>query len=267
MARRTGTRRAALGRTPRSYGAQARVYDQEYRDATADVAFFVARLAGEGVRGPLLELGCGTGRVAIPLALAGHAVTGIDVSEPMLDAARARRRRLPPEVAARLRFWRKDMRSFSFPRPFAAILAPFSALAMLTEAADRAACLARCRAALEPGGLLFVDLFAARDHAAPTCRTTFRLPPHGHLVEKEATEVVDAAANLDHVTYHYRVRDDAGRLVDEIVVSFRLARLGRAELEAALYAAGFDVEEVWGDYRQRPFGPTSERLIAQARAL
>jgi len=264
---RTSRARLAVRRQPRGYGAQARVYDHEYRDATADVAFFLARLAEARLRGPVLELGCGTGRVAIPLAEAGYRVTGIDLSEAMLDAGRARRRRLPAEVAVRLRFARKDMRDFAFPRRFGAVLSPFSALAMLTSPADRAACLARCRAALEPGGLLFVDLFAPRDHETPPYRSTFRLPPRGLLVEKVAREVRDVEARQDHITYHYRVRDDADRVVDEIVVSFRLARLERAEVEGALYAAGFDVEEVWGDYRQRPYGPSSERLIVQARAL
>lgn len=262
-----GARRAAVTRIPRGYGAQARVYDCEYRDATADVSFFQARLAAEGLRGPLLELGCGTGRVAVPLALAGHRVTGIDISETMLDVARRRRRLLPAEVAARLRFCRKDMRTFAFPRRFGAILAPFSALAMITDAQGRGDCLGRCRAAMDPGGLLLVDLFAPRERGAAPFRTSFRLPPHGHTVEKESSESIDFAAGLDHVTYRYRVRDAADRLVDDIVVSFRLARLGRAEVEAALYAAGFDVEHVWGDYRERPFGPTSERLILQARAL
>jgi SAM-dependent methyltransferase len=266
MPRTTGAR-AAARRLPRGYGAQARVYDHEYRDATADVAFIQARLDEARVRGPLLELGCGTGRVAIPLALAGHRVTGIDISEAMLDAGRARRRRLPPEVAARLRFARKDMRDFAFPRRFSAVLAPFSALAMLTEPAERAACLARCRAALEPGGLLLIDLFAPRAAGVPTFRTSFRLPPRGLLVEKESSEVVDVTARLDHVTYHYKIRDPEGRLLDEIRVAFRLARVDRAEIETALYAAGFDAEEVWGDYRQRPYGPQSERLIVQARRL
>jgi SAM-dependent methyltransferase len=100
-----------------SFASLEALYDAEHRTLVADIDLYLDLLHEARVRGPVLELACGSGRVAAPLALAGHRVTGLDLSAGMLRRARARRRTLPPEAAARLRFSRQDMRSFRFRQP------------------------------------------------------------------------------------------------------------------------------------------------------
>ena len=120
----------------------------------------VARQAG----GPVLELGCGTGRLSIPLARAGVPVVGVDRSEPML--ARARRRAAARRARARLRLIRGDIRLLPFAdatrrtAPFAMVLAPYGMLQSLLRERDLTATLAAVHRVLEPGGTLGIELVA-----------------------------------------------------------------------------------------------------------
>jgi SAM-dependent methyltransferase len=253
------------------YGGIAKIYDGEYRNFTADIALYLSILGDDRVRGPLLELGCGTGRVALPLVRAGYRVTGVDISNEMLARARRQRRALAAEEAVRLRFSLQDMTRFSFPRRFSAALVAFSTLALVTDPAERASCLERVHRHLEAGGLLLIDLphptaVGSGDGARFTSR--FQVPPWGHVVDKVVEE--RAAADGVHrlIRYRYTVsRYVDGAVVDRFEASFGLACLDRREIELALYAAGFDVEKVFGDYRGNPHGPRSPRMIFQARRL
>lgn len=253
-----------------SYGRQAGIYDGEYRDYLGDIDFYLDRLHRDRVRGPVLDCGCGTGRVTIPLAEAGFRVTGIDRSMPMLRRAWRRRSALAAEIALRLRFSLQDMADFTLKAPFGAVVIAFSSFNMLTDAIDRKACLARIRAHLDRGGLLLLDLIST-GQTAPAGRCslgTFVVPPRGEVVHKLVEEHHDALSGLTHIVYRYDVRrysDD--RQIDSFEVEFALARLGRSEVESGLYAAGFDVEEVFGDYRGNPLRPNSPRMVVQARAL
>jgi len=166
------------------------------------------------------------------------------------------------------------MTSFSYRSRFQAAILAFSAFNLLGDGEDRRACLDAIARHLEPGGLLLADLF---NPGAPGTVTplsprrfemSFRHPPHGHLV----TKIVEERDNPDHgtmeVRYRYeerRDRDDS--LVDELEVSFTLARLHRADVEGLLYGAGFDVEGMYGDYSGRPFTERNPRMIIQARRL
>lgn len=254
------------------YGDLARIYDGEYGRMAADVDLYLRAVGDERIGGPVLELGCGTGRIAVPLALAGHRVTGVDLSEAMLRRARARRRTLPPEVQIRLRFSRQDMRTFRFPRPFDAAVVAFSSFNLLPGPDDRAACLTCLAAALNPGAPLLLDLAApggSGPAAAPMrFASRFLLPPRGHVVDKLVEQRLDPLRDVLLVRYDYRVRRWADDVeVDHLAVEFELARLHRAAVESALYAAGFDVETVAGDYRGTPFRPGAARMVVAARRL
>ncbi len=253
------------------YGGIASIYDGEYRDFDADVALYLSMLRDARVRGPVIELGCGTGRVALPVVRAGYRVTGVDISPEMLARARRRRRTLPAEQAMRLRFSLQDMTSFSFPRRFSAALVAFSTFALVTDPDGRASCLERIHHHLDPGGLLLIDLphpRATGDTDIARFETRFQVPPWGHVVDKvvEESDAPDGSYRL--VRYRYTVsRYVDGNVVDRIEARFGLARLARREVEQLLYANGFDVEQVLGDYRGRPLGPRSPRMIFQARRL
>lgn len=252
-----------------TYGSLARLYDDEYRHATEDVDLYLRLLAAERVRGPVLDLGCGTGRISLPLARAGHRMTGVDLAEPMLRRARRRRRGLPPEAAIRLRFARQDIVRLQLPCRYRAAILAFSTLNMVLGADNRSSALVRIARHLEPGGLLVVDLANPSPGGAGGRRvSSFRTERLGHLVEKLTEERSGSADGRLAVRYSYLVRrwvDDA--VVDRLEVDFELDRVGRREVEGSLYAAGFDVERVLGDHRESPFSAGSPRLIVVARRL
>lgn len=237
-----------------------------------DLDLYLRLLADERPRGAVLELGCGTGRVAVPLVLAGHRVTGLDRSEPMLRRARRRRRTLPPEAAIRLRFSQQDMRDFRFPRLHAAAVVPFSGLNLLATRSERRACLGCLASALAPGAPLVLDLASPGDGpnggASAQAASRFVLPPHGHVVDKVLRQRLDRDRGVVCVEADYRVqRWVDGVEIDRLTVRFDLARIERSEIETDLYEAGFDVEAVWGGYRGTPYRPGHPRLVVVARRL
>lgn len=122
-----------------------------------DVAFF-ERLAGE-TGGPILEIGCGTGRVAGALAAAGFDVVGVDRSAPMLRLAEERRAAVLPEVAARLTFVHGDMTTMHLDRQFPLIVAPSRVFQFALTSDDQRAALRAFKAHLAPNGRLVLDLF------------------------------------------------------------------------------------------------------------
>src|SRR5829696_1402846 len=125
-----------------------------------DVAFYVRLAAERG--GPVLEVGCGTGRVAVALAEQGFEVVGVDLSGAMLRQAQNRRARLPAEVAARLALLQADMTTLALGREFTLILTPSRVFQFaLTTAAQRAT-LRALRRHLRPDGQLVLDLFDPR---------------------------------------------------------------------------------------------------------
>jgi len=138
---------------PSAYDVLGALYDAWCRSVTEDIPFYV-EVAAVG-NGPVLEVGVGSGRVAVPLALAGLAVTGVDSSEVMLDLAWAKA--LVHRVA--LRLVRADMRRLPDLGRFATVLVPFRALLHLHDDGERLAVLRGLRGALEPGGTLAFDVF------------------------------------------------------------------------------------------------------------
>src|SRR5690349_18444797 len=130
----------------------ARLYDVFPFDA--DIPFYLELAAAQG--GPVLEVACGSGRVLVPLAQAGHAITGVDISAPMLDIA-------GEKLAARnaggqARLVQDDMRAFVLPERFACALIAVKSFAYLTSRADQQRTLANIAAHLRPGGVLALDL-------------------------------------------------------------------------------------------------------------
>jgi ubiquinone/menaquinone biosynthesis C-methylase UbiE len=138
----------------------ARFYDWTYARHTQDIPFYLelARRYGD----PVLELACGTGRLAIPLARAGFAVTGLDLSPEMLRLARAKLRQEPPAVRRRVKLVQGDMANFDLALAARLAFVPFSSFFHLSTPRQRAACIAAAYRHLAPGGAFLVDLLPPR---------------------------------------------------------------------------------------------------------
>src|SRR5215468_8939118 len=112
-----------------------------WAEAGTDVCFLLERF--RNITGPVLELACGTGRAAIPLAEAGFIVHGIDTSSAMLSVAQTKRQRLPASVAGRLFLTEGDMRGFEPVVEFAGVYSTFRSFQHLLSPEDQEDCL-RC---------------------------------------------------------------------------------------------------------------------------
>lgn len=218
----------------------------------------IARRTG----GPILELGCGTGRVAIPLAQDGHDVVGLDRSEAML--ARADRHARREGVA--LRLVEGDMRSFSFSEAFPLIAIPANTFLMLTPD-ERWSCLARCREHLAETGLLAIDCFQPDPEQIVGRDGVVREDWTRHDPEsgRDVTKFSSSYANVDQIDlrWWFEEVDDEGHLT-RWQRAATLHYMYRREAELLFSAAGFDLEALHGDYDGSPAGPSSPKLLVVA---
>lgn len=219
----------------------------------------IARRTG----GPILELGCGTGRVAIPLAEDGHEVVGLDRSPAMLARAEKHARR----ADVTLRLVEADMRSFSFTEAFALVAIPFNTFLMLTPE-ERWSCLARCREHLAPTGLLAIDMFQPDPERIAGVDGGVREEWTRHDAEtgREVTKFSSTRSDVDKTTFRwwYEELDDEGRVVRwqrDATLHF----LYRGEAELMFPKAGFEIDALHGDYDGSPAGGSSPRLLVVAR--
>ena len=234
--------------------------DSDAPSAGVDWFRGLARMTG----GPVLELGVGTGRVAVPLAKDGHEVVGIDRSEAMLARAEERAKRRGVKV----RLLESDMRTFSLDQAFMLIAIPFNTFLMLTPD-DQWACLARVREHLAPGGRVAIDIFqpnpttiAGRDNDVREEWT--RLDPE---TGRSVTKFSSTHADVDRTTFRwwYDEVDDDGRVrrwQREATLHF----VYRREADLLMSAAGFDIETLHGDYDgSAPSGASPKILIVARR--
>jgi SAM-dependent methyltransferase len=149
-----GTLRAvSAAATADPYAALGTAYDAWCRSVTEDISFYVDLALASG--GPVLEIGVGSGRVAVPTALAGIQVVGVDVSDDMLDLAWAKA--LPHRVP--LRLVHADMRRLPDLGTFPLVIVPFRAFLHLRDDEERLSVLRDLRQRVRPGGTLAFDVF------------------------------------------------------------------------------------------------------------
>ncbi len=138
---------------PDAYAAIADIYDHWCEEVTEDVGFYLDACAG--VAGPIVEIGVGTGRIALPLAAAGHRVIGVDRSAPMLVRLAERAERAGVAIETHL----ADLRSLPALPHADRVLAPFRVLLHLATDDERLAFFRRVGEILNPGGRIVFDVF------------------------------------------------------------------------------------------------------------
>jgi SAM-dependent methyltransferase len=230
------------------------VYDEWCREVPGgdDVGFF--RRLATAANGPVLELGCGTGRVTVPLAEAGISIVGLDRSRPMLDMADRRRRSLAPDVQRRLRFVEADMRDFRLGRRFGLVFAAFRVFMALPDPTSQRAALATIRRHVRPGGLLVIDVFDPRldlltDDPRPARVDEVRHPVTRRLVRMSVLDRVNDQVNQRFIErWRFTELDDRGVTVREEVETIVLRWTYRYELHHLLELAGFEVVAEHSDY-------------------
>jgi SAM-dependent methyltransferase len=247
------------------WDAYAQFYDWENAQTVRrrDVAFW-RRLAA-AAEGRVLELGCGTGRIGVPLARDGITLTGVDRSQPMLDRARRRARRAA--LAGRLRLVRADIRHLPFrDRRFALVMAPYGILQSLTRERDLAATLASVHRVLARGGRFGIDLVPDLPEWAEYARKRTLSGMMGARTRVSLVETVrqDRARRLTIFDQRYTAARGRDRRVYEFTLTFRT--LSIPAMTRRLERAGFEVDAVLGDYRGGPWDPRADAWVLLCRS-
>jgi SAM-dependent methyltransferase len=242
------------------YAITADLYDYvvPYRDR-ADVGFFVEAAQASG--GPVLEVGCGTGRVLIPTARAGIDIVGLDLSAHMLAVCRQRLLAEPQEVQSRVRLVQGDMRRFNVGQSFRLVTLPFRPFQHLTTVEDQLSCLATIHRHLAANGKLILDLFNPSLHALTrdnvgqeqSDEPEFMMPDGRRVVRRSKTVARDYFNQITHVELIYYVTHPGGRQ-ERLVHAFPMRYLFRFEVEHLLARCGFEVEQVYAGYDKSPYG-------------
>jgi SAM-dependent methyltransferase len=221
----------------------ARLYDAEYDEIDADLGFYLEHL----VPGSVIELACGTGRLAVALSRQGRSVVGLDAAPAMI--ARARQHSEPVEWVV------ADMADFSLGRTFGNIVIPFSGLAFLNSIEARLSCLACCRKHLSLNGLLILDLMNSEASTGiSTAPERFIKDP---LTEQVFTKTTQVKSGLEKISIFYTYTSDQIALGHVL----NLHRISLAQITETLEASGFFIHEIYGDYRSNPYLRRSPRLL------
>lgn len=243
------------------YADAAEFYDSvtPYR-ARQDVAFFVE--AARAAPGPVLELGCGTGRILIPTARAGARITGLDASSAMLAMCRRKLADESEEVQSRATLVRGDMREFELHREFELVTIPFRPFQHLLTVEDQLACLGAIRRHLVPGGKLILDVFnpAIERLAAPLSapgsweeEPEFTLPDGRRVLRRVRIVGRDLLKQIHDIEFDYQVTHADGRQ-ETRTHSTRMRYSFPYEVEHLLARSGFAVEDLFSDYHKSPYG-------------
>ncbi len=247
------------------WDAYAPYYDWENAQTVGrrDIAFW-QRMAARA-DGPILELGCGTGRVALPVAKQGATVVGIDRSASMLARARTRVRRA--KLGSRLQLIRGDIRHLPFPdRSFPLVMAPYGILQSLLDEALLAATLQDVRRVLSRDGVfgleLVADLPAWEEYQN---KVTFRSPrgPHGEPIRLIESVTQD---RRKHITrFDQEFVEGTGKSVTRKRFQIAFRTLSVPQMVQRLEKAGLEVSALLGDYQGGPWDLRADVWIILAR--
>jgi SAM-dependent methyltransferase len=231
-----------------AYDNIARVYDPWSVTVVEDVPFYVEEVRRLG-GGPVLELGVGTGRIAVPVAASGVSVTGVDLSAGMLEVARERAALAGVELDLR----QGDMRDPPVEGAWPIVLIPFRSLLHMETDADRRAALRAVRKHLAPKGRLVFDVFTpSREDIEET---------DGKWLEREPGIWERADWNEQTRTLILRVRGEQGES------EMSLAWLSVREWKELLREEGFVVEKVYGWFDREPWSGGEDSIyVCRARA-
>ena len=256
-------------------------YDLEHGSGEEDVAFY-QRLVQRFDAHSLVELGCGSGRITLPLAEMADAhelrITGVDVSEDMLGQAEYKLASLPHACRARVQLLREDIRHFRASPTVDLVIVPCSTMAHVLELDDQLAVWRSAHASLRPGGHFVVDLTMPNLAAYVDSMAT---PPRAlvemdvdqesqdgvHRLIRYKTTRYEAHKQRAHVHFLYdrfetRPDDEQAR---RYVSDFESHVYFPRELQLLFLHTGFTIHHTWGGYRGEALRSHSPALIMAGR--
>lgn len=241
--------------------SDGRHYDLQSGHITEDIQFYQELLERFG--DPVLELACGTGRISIPLAEKGWAITGLDVSEGMLEQAR----RKTAEKGVSVEWILADCRTFSLNKSYKLILFPFNSIAHLHDRESIEACFTCVRNHLSEEGYFVIDFFnprldiLLRDSSRRYPVFTYLDPDGNGTVVVTENNVYDDASQINMIKWYYQFSNREEEIVEELNMRMFFPQ----ELDALLYYNGFSVESRYGNYNRETFQTGSPKHLVVCR--
>lgn len=240
--------------------------------ARTDVAFYVAE-ARRAV-GAVLELGCGTGRVLIPIARDGHTIAGVDGSAEMLAQCSAKLDAEPADVRARVSLQQADVRHFELGTTFPLAIVPFRVMQQLVTVEDQLAFLAAAARHTAAGGRLVFDVFnpsfsrmVERDDAEHEDTPAQRLADGRVLRRTYRMPRVRWVDQVTEVELVYYVSSSSGSPPERHVQSFEMRWFVQAELRHLLARSGFRIDAIYGNFDRSPLTDSSPEQVVCATRL
>lgn len=254
-------------------GADATFYDYYSTGLEGDVQFYVeeAKKAGS----PVLELGCGTGRILIPVAESGVSIVGLDRSSAMLSIARRKISRLSVETRRRIELIEADMRDFQLGQRFRLVMIPYRAFLHLLTPEDQRRALGCIREHLMDDGRLILNIFDPRldiivAHqgslgAALKKGGEFIHPETGHRIVVWDTRQYDPERQMLNQYHIFEELDNGGRVVSKSYSPLTIRYVYRYEMQYLLELCGYKVEALYGDFSRGPFRYGGEQIWVARR--
>jgi len=253
------------------YNVLAAYYDLIHDQLTEDLDFVL--LLAEECGGSILELGCGTGRLLLPLVRARHSVTGVDSEQAMLDRALQRLNQETPEVRQRATLLLDDMRNLSLSEKNGDYkLAVFSYNTLLHFQAGEIVQILRSVAGyLSTEGYFYIDMAnpyiieedSYKDY--PVLENRFSNQTTGETIVQMSHSQLDSAAQCLHTTWYFDRQMKSGQLLAPVSVEMDYWYHFPHQMELLVRQSGLRLENIFGDYDRSEFNEQSERLLILAR--
>jgi len=246
----------------------AKYYDYYQSSILDDVNFYVEEAKKSG--SPVLELGCGTGRIAIPIAEAGIEILGLDIASDMIAIANEKAEKLDVTVRERLKFIEGDMTNFQLARKLKLIIIPFRAFQHLMTIGDQKKALHVIREHLEDNGRLIINLFdpsikMIAEHESSLGRgikymSEFTLPENGHKVICMHIPRFNIVEQTLDEYFTFEELDETGKVVSKDYVDFQARYVFRFEMEHLFGLCGFQVESLFSSFQRDEFVAGKEQI-------
>ena len=246
----------------------ASFYDYYSTGLEGDVEFYIEEAKKSG--SPVLELGCGTGRILIPIAKADIDVFGLDRAPSMLEVAKRKISKLDDKIQHRIELIEGDMRNFSLVQKFKLVIIPYRAFLHLLTTDDQKQALNNIREhLLDDGRLIFnifdprLDFIVAHSGAlgsAPTKDTEFIYPQTGNKVIVWDTVQFYPEQQIIDQYFIFEELNNEGKVISKTYSKLILRFIYRYEMEHLLEICGYKVESLYGDFKRGPFKYGGEQI-------
>lgn len=242
--------------------------EQARRTGLGEDIRYYRKIAAETGK-PVLELCCGTGRIAMPLLADGHTVTAVDASAGMLRQFRDKLDRVSADERRRATLLQADVTDLSFREEFGLVFIAFNSLTVIPSFERQLQVLRNAFAALMPGGVFAADvpnalLMSKNASLKPTLMFTRRHAARGTRYSRFAfNDALDGDQRQRMYGYYDEIRADGTLIRREWERQWRY--IFRFELELMLRLCGFEDIDVWGNFARGAFKANDEKMVVQAR--